>query len=637
MVATDIITNDPHAWIREVLQRVPGVLNILMIPFLMYTPYYAPAVFSAYFAHLIGVFFMFSVRTGTGVLYTLWRSWQHAQVDWVKKRDDDVAELRRTLSVDQEKMGERELEFLTVKDIFHVIVIPNYKESLETLTETLDVLASHALAKTNYKVCLGMEATEEGCEAKALSLTTQYASSFHTITSTVHPKNLPGEIRGKSSNSNWACTQLFNRFNTTGSFLPPPTEKPLDATFDEGRTDPAILQHIFTCIDADTCFAADYFTTVAYEYTNLDVYARKAAMFVPSLIFDRNSDEVNILVRVYDMSWSSAQMSYFLPGFPFKSAMSAYSVPMELARAVGFWDTTKEALGEDMHMTIKCTFATSGRLRVIPIYSPASQFNVCGDKPTMTSSLYARLVQLRRHMWGLLDCGYTLRMGILWLCGRGTQLPKSYFLPPNQTREPLRKLVQQVINIYVTVFSMLELFIWSTHIFLTCFLIGLVVPGTALSPSILAPISRAWWGYLTGSPDTPVSPVVLDCLEVIFFLQMRLVFPFTILFVSYEAYYYWNAEGRWKFNNSAKNAGEALSIHPVLGMRPGTLAKKRQWWKVLEWMCYPLVALATGLFVLDTSIWHLLTDELEYKVAAKPVKDKGFEKLGLLGSELKND
>ena len=36
----------------------------------------------------------------------------------------------------------------------HLIVIPNYKESLDTLCETLDVLASHSRALTQYRVGL---------------------------------------------------------------------------------------------------------------------------------------------------------------------------------------------------------------------------------------------------------------------------------------------------------------------------------------------------------------------------------------------------------------------------------------------------------------------------------------------------
>lgn len=38
--------------------------------------------------------------------------------------------------------------------IIHAIVIPNYKEEIDTLKETLDVLASHPQAQSSYDVCV---------------------------------------------------------------------------------------------------------------------------------------------------------------------------------------------------------------------------------------------------------------------------------------------------------------------------------------------------------------------------------------------------------------------------------------------------------------------------------------------------
>ena len=40
------------------------------------------------------------------------------------------------------------------ENIIHAVVIPNYKEDLDTLKETLDVLASHPNASTSYDVSL---------------------------------------------------------------------------------------------------------------------------------------------------------------------------------------------------------------------------------------------------------------------------------------------------------------------------------------------------------------------------------------------------------------------------------------------------------------------------------------------------
>ena len=36
--------------------------------------------------------------------------------------------------------------------LVHTIILPNYKEEMDTLRETLEVLASHQLARSSYEV-----------------------------------------------------------------------------------------------------------------------------------------------------------------------------------------------------------------------------------------------------------------------------------------------------------------------------------------------------------------------------------------------------------------------------------------------------------------------------------------------------
>lgn len=52
--------------------------------------------------------------------------------------------------------GDYEAEFMTDDKsdrVVHAIIIPNYKEEVDTLRETLDVLASHPQARDCYDVC----------------------------------------------------------------------------------------------------------------------------------------------------------------------------------------------------------------------------------------------------------------------------------------------------------------------------------------------------------------------------------------------------------------------------------------------------------------------------------------------------
>jgi hypothetical protein len=85
---------------------------------------------------------------------------------------------------------------------------------------------------------------------------------------------------------------------------------------------------------------------------------------------------------------------------------------MTLVERVGGWDTNPGAIGEDMHMYLKCFFALAGNLHAKVIYAAASQCNVSSDKQGMSGyvdGFNARYKQALRHMWGSLDTGYAIR------------------------------------------------------------------------------------------------------------------------------------------------------------------------------------------------------------------------------------
>lgn len=112
-----------------------------------------------------------------------------------------------------------------------------------------------------------MEESEKGAENKAKTLIKLYSDSFFEITFTLHPKGRVGEIRGKSSNVAWAAAQMASK---SGAGL-------------RGRHD----HEICTVMDADTCFAEDYFSSVTFNYCVASPEQRKIMMFAPCTVFDR--------------------------------------------------------------------------------------------------------------------------------------------------------------------------------------------------------------------------------------------------------------------------------------------------------------------------------------------------------------
>ena len=105
------------------------------------------------------------------------------------------------------------LAHIPFRSVLHIIIIPNYTEHINTLNASLSVLARHPAASTRYIAVLAFEETESEAERshKWDALSKTFAGQFLEMIHTVHPANLPGEVRGKSSNVAWSASHLITK------------------------------------------------------------------------------------------------------------------------------------------------------------------------------------------------------------------------------------------------------------------------------------------------------------------------------------------------------------------------------------------------------------------------------------------
>lgn len=254
----------------------------------------------------------------------------------------------------------------------HVFVVPNYKEPLSVLRNTLQTLASHTHAKT-YTIVLAMENKEAEHETKAASLTEEFRQCFDKVLSTAHA-TASHEMPGKSSNVNHAVRQVSTQLES-------------DA--------------ILTILDADAEVCEKY-------VTELDKIANMRDIFAAPILFDMNTESTPFIVCVNDYMWAAMAIQNMSPfagvvGFP----MSAYSMSVNLVRRVQFWDTHPDAIGEDMHMFIKAFIRTKGEVKVQFVPAPINMGHVEGN--SYLGTVWARVLQAERHMRGIADTAYTLK------------------------------------------------------------------------------------------------------------------------------------------------------------------------------------------------------------------------------------
>jgi hypothetical protein len=141
-------------------------------------------------------------------------------------------------------------------------------------------------------------------------------------------------------------------------------------------------------------------------------------LYSAPIVFDRNAHLVPPIVRVADILWGAAGMSGLYAGSSIRPPTSVYSLPLGLADIVGGWDTDRGAIGEDLHMYLKCFLALNGNLTSRTVLAPVSQTNVSSGRKGVRGKYHdcrARYKQALRHMWGALDSGYALRqMVTMW-------------------------------------------------------------------------------------------------------------------------------------------------------------------------------------------------------------------------------
>lgn len=283
-------------------------------------------------------------------------------------------------------------------------VFESYMEDIQTLRDTLLVLASHPAASRTYHPLLGFEAREAtSAIVKAETLLAEFSDAFRGISYTIHPEGLENEVAGKSSNVAWAARSWWMSRRQQHSDGRSSGQRSLSWQAD--RT-------VLTTIDSDTAFAADYFAAATYKFASRNRSERARMMMMPTICFDRNAHEVPVTVRVTDIAWSLVGMSTLHESSVAKVPTSAYSVSLRLAERVDGWDTDAIAIGEDMHMLLKCQLSTGGNVVAETIFSPASQLNIVGKVrggiAGWVSDYQARYKQALRHLWGSLDVAYVL-------------------------------------------------------------------------------------------------------------------------------------------------------------------------------------------------------------------------------------
>jgi len=264
----------------------------------------------------------------------------------------------------------------------HMVIIPNYKESEESLSRSLDSLAGQANAN-QLVIVMAMEAREPGARAKAARLVMRYRTRFADMFATYHPFGLPNETPGKGSNEAWAAREAYIRL------------------IEHAGED--IDRYTITSCDADAVFHANHFEALNYLFlTGADRYR---TFWQPTIFNSNNIWDIPAPLRIPDgLSGINRLSNLVMPG-SVKFPTSCYSLSWTMLHEIDYWD--EEVIPEDWHVYLKSCFTLGDRVHVEALYLPLG--NDCVLTDGYIKTLKAHYAQSVRHAWGASDIPYAVR------------------------------------------------------------------------------------------------------------------------------------------------------------------------------------------------------------------------------------
>lgn len=285
-------------------------------------------------------------------------------------------ELRRDWQSELEvaRPASNDLAGLLWRDLYHVVILPMYREPLAIVRESISSIACSRYPMDRLIVVLAIEA-RAGREAleTAQAIQREFGTRFFKFAISVHPEGLPGEMPGKGSNEAWAGRQIKREIID-----------PLGIPYER------IIVSVF---DVDTVIHADFFACLTWNYLVSEHPLRSS--FQPIPLFTNNIWEAPAFARVFAFSTTFWQM--IQQARPERLVtFSSHSMGFKALAEIGFWQGNM--VSEDSRIFWQCYLRYDGDWRTVPLYFPV--FMDANVAPTFWRTVVNQYRQIRRWLYG---------------------------------------------------------------------------------------------------------------------------------------------------------------------------------------------------------------------------------------------
>jgi len=302
----------------------------------------------------------------------------HLRYSFVRMR----ATVARDWARELEKIGREGKGWASPEDIYHLVILPMFREPVTLVRETIANLAAARYRKDRLIVVLAVEARGGANDlATARAIEEEFSSQFAAFHIAVHPDGIPGELPGKGSNETWAAKEAVREI--------------IEA---RGISKRHIMASVF---DIDTRPGSDYFNVLTFRF--LTEPAPHHASYQPIPLFTNNVHKVPVFARLIGFTttyWNFMQQSRREQLVTF----SSHAMPLATLEEIGYWHTG--IVSEDSRIFFQCFIHYGGNWRTVPLYYPVTMDAVEGAH--FFDALRNLYKQQRRWAWGIENVPYIL-------------------------------------------------------------------------------------------------------------------------------------------------------------------------------------------------------------------------------------
>jgi len=286
---------------------------------------------------------------------------------------------RREMAADWVKLLEKLPPENQWRRIYHLVIVPTYKEDIEIIRGSIKSVFDSDYPKDRIIYVLGFEERDkERAEKYALILQKENRGKFLDFIITMHPDNLPDEIKGKGPNITYAAKEVLPIIDK----MKLPRENVL-----------------VTNMDTDNIMDRKYLACLTYKYLTTPDPMHKS--FQPLPMYFNNIWDVPMPMRLIAMGSSFWQMIVASRPSRLRN-FSAHTQSLEALSVTDFW--SKTTIVEDGHQFWRSYFVFHGNHQVVPIFVPIYQDAILGA--TIFATIKEQYLQKKRWSWGVSDIPY---------------------------------------------------------------------------------------------------------------------------------------------------------------------------------------------------------------------------------------